>query len=346
MYNGRKVPKAASFLLPSYKVLESRDIRASQLSYGVIAQPNRMFSSADFAVQLAEVTWSQGRLIYTDLRGTAVQVAVARGREVSIGLLTDGLAEVTQNFTHRTLMSGEALLYLPADDGVNVLQDAKVFSIRIPIGRNRLIQMRGRPFKVVETIDRRLDRDTAEDLLAICMFFAQEAERCFGRVHARVHLGALGQALNERVLHFLERLTPLREESDPSLIEICHRCDQAIEESNLHYSARELAELACCSERQLYRAFSKITDTTPMDYQRRSHLIRVRSHALVGSEEAPQVSAIARQFGFGSAAALQRAYRQEFGQSLLEFVEHRRRVIADTLRRTGITQGPPARQTV
>lgn len=322
---------SAPFLLPNYKLFETRSLSGLEAQYSELTQPNRLFqASAEIFVRLAQVAWTQGRITYSELRGKIINASVSPGREVVVGVLEEGNAEVMHNLVPRSMRVGDVILYLPGDECVHLLDNIKIFSLRVPIGHERLIRLRSRPFKSAAMINRRLEHSTALDLGSLCRFMAHEAERVHGLPSGPDQIEAIGLALTERVLRIVEQHSP-SQEVDPSMLQICRTCDTAIESAHRHYSAHELSDIACCSHRQLYRAFASIADSTPIDYQRRVHLTRARSYALRNADRSVSLSRLAEKFGFGSAAQLRKAYLDEFGQTPAESVHHRREVIAQML---------------
>ncbi len=328
-----------NFLLPNYKILETRSLGALEAQYSDLTQPNRFFQASEsFHVRLAQVGWSQGRITYSELCGKIINASVSPGKEVVVGVLGDGHAEVMHNLIPRSMKKGDVILYLPGDESVHLLDNTRIFSVRVPISHARLIRMRGRPFKSTEAIDRRVERSAALDVESLSRYLASEAERVHGLPSGADQIDSIGLALTERVLRIIDQHSSSQREVDPGMLEICRTCDFAIESTNQHYSAHELSEIACCSHRQLYRAFSLIADSTPMDYQRRVHLARARSFALRNADSSVSMQRLAEKFGFGSASQLRKAYVDEFGQTPADSVRHRREVVADMLRQAQTEQ--------
>ena len=87
-------------------------------------------------------------------------------------------------------------------------------------------------------------------------------------------------------------------------------------ERNVHRAVgiEELSRVACLSPRSLQMAFAECFDAGPMTYSRRVRLSRARQELTTSDPREVQVSDLVARWGFPSASAFTRLYRQNFGE--------------------------------
>jgi AraC-like DNA-binding protein len=87
-------------------------------------------------------------------------------------------------------------------------------------------------------------------------------------------------------------------------------------ERNVHRAVGigELSRIACLSSRSLQMGFAECFDIGPMTYSRRVRLSRAREELTTSDPREVQVSDLVARWGFPSASAFTRLYRQSFGE--------------------------------
>lgn len=308
-----------------FRATSAEDI---QTHLGSDDQPRRFFEFGPTGLQdvsYARLAWSTGLLTFSQVRGSLINLAAGVGRELVVGLPTFGTPVLYLNGHRKELPARTAVMLLPGDSVVHVLQDCSMFVLRVPLASSLLFRIESMPFKYRAEKPRFFDLATSEDLLHIMEFLAAEYDR--NPEASAEQTEVLGSALVARALIPVRTIFGERRDVDPTHLELCLKAHQALwEDPARRLRIQELAAEVQCSVRQLYRAFEAVGDTTPADFELRSRLNRVRAHLMTMSRPL-NTARLARQNGFTNFRSLSAGYRAEFGESPEETILARQRIL-------------------
>lgn len=320
-------PETRLAFLNDYLRVHANSISELTSKYEEPGQPRLLVPKGPLGLQsasLAAVSWKTGTLAYGEVRGGLINAGAVTGREFLVGLVVSGSVKVFLNGDMEKVSPGQAIVFLPGDECVQVFKNSGQFTLRIPTSSVAQFRLQSLPFRSKRLFRRILPSTTAEDILKLVAFMSEEASRLAKSSEGpSTHIEVLGQALVSRAAHLVEQLTGDLE-PDSEMVRICIRCNETLWDNIAHHvSAGALADAACCSERQLYRAFDSVANSTPIEFALRTRLNFARSLLVANGSEEVSIAAIARTCGLGSAKRLVEAYGAEFGESPLETKERR-----------------------
>jgi len=291
-----------------------------------LTQPARMYALDDGPVtaRVSLARFQNAELFYTEISGNLINASAMDGNDFVIGILLAGSVELFQNHTWKSYRPNDGMIFLPGDTALIVLRSARTFSLRLSGKSETYLKIKALPFKDHERFERTLGTPDATDFSRLLRFCADE----FDRLHASgqtasPQIEALGKAIWERARAQMQSMLRLQG-SDPAHVEICSDVDTFLAQHPMRkLVTQELAEIAHCSVRQLYRAFQSVTDLSPGEYALRTRgeyalrtrLFRARSRLLSSVGNGRVIGLIARQHGFSSSSKFSEAYSREFGET-------------------------------
>lgn len=308
--------------IDSYRRLADRDGRSR-----LVLPAGTGFGSA----LVGTVSWPFGSLSYGELTGGLVSVAASGRPEAVFGVLLEGSAVLAVNGSRFRLDAGEAVVLLPGDAAVQSFQDAKLFVLRLDLLGAIGFQVNAVPYGVWLKCDRKLTSDSADDLLSLFRFVANEVERTDGRRDvSSTQIASIGQAISARCQDELVSRMQFKAIEDRGLLAICQKAAEALETTETSRpTTREIGLATGYSVRQLHRAFAVVASTTLGQFAHRWRMIRGRS-VVVSSPNAPEtVRQAAECAGFGAVTTFSRAYRAMFRESPNDTVAYIRDSLED-----------------
>lgn len=315
-------------------ILRSKRLSDLQEEYVRLSPTSHIFSVRNSPVRatLCSAKCGDAILSYSQVSGTLGNLSTGPSEFIVFGLVLKGRAKTYSDSGEVQLSAGDGQLFLPGDKVIHVLENCYSFTLRMQTASDMTIWLKARPFKAVKDIVRVLESEDAQDLIRLIEFFSLEHDRSIGKPEESEQIETIGAAVVQRATKELQKICGYAGGYDPPLLNICLDVDSAIQNhSEKPLSAPEMAERAKCSIRQLYRAFDSIGAVTPIDYQMRVRLTRVRSEVASPRDVRMPLSTIAVRAGFGSVTKLKRSYYDEFGEFPEETAERRDRLLARVL---------------
>ncbi len=309
-----KYLQSASTIRTGVSTEFQRYVSSDFASTEVLVDPSQ---SAAFCMARLDIAGVQ--LYYTEIEGSYVRVATSLATEVTFALITSGKYAVRYDDEGLTLLEGQGCLRLPGELNVQAGTDVQGFTPRIPVDDATLFRLRAWPHRKLQSFSHRLADSECSDLVRLSQFLSLEHERLTSRgvVGDPTQLRVLGQALRARAMAVVEGMTGLHSEPTPEMVRICLAVDGYLR-STLpeRHTAEDLARAGLCSLRQLYRAFDEVAGTSPSDYQVRTKLQLIRQEVVktLDLEADLGLEGLARRFGLSGERALERLYREEFGE--------------------------------
>lgn len=277
------------------------------------------------------IQWEDAGLTCSQLRGRLLNASSQSDRQLTFASIVQGRATMCLNGKTFPVASGQSICYLPGDGAVQLVEDTTSFAVRILLGSDELIRMKALPFRQRVALRRRLSDAESVDLIRFIEFLCLEYDRrmeLYGEAGAQVKV--LQTALVSRCSEILESIAGKPAHADPVMLEICRTCDIAISErEGRAMQAEDLAYLANCSLRQLYRAFESVTGISPVEYQLRARLCRARALILDAAEERKEIPKLITHLGFPSFGRFASAYANEFGEAPNDTAIKRQQVLEE-----------------
>lgn len=325
-----------SVFLSRSLVFSGTSLAEIEASLNSSTQPRSFYEFNEVGLRRAaysSASWSNGTVTFGLVEGGLINVSSAAGSEVVVGLPVYGSVTVHLNSVRSCLEPEEGMILLPGDAAIQALMDCGIFGVRIPISTSLLFRIGSMPYRVRSTKSRLLDANVAGDLIRLTRFFAEEHDRIAVREPSdRLQAELIGRALVERTLVPIRKAFGDDTQADNAHLEICLRCERALDTlSSKSVTAEDLAEIACCSVRQLYRAFDSVANSTPAEYDLRKRLNRARAALLATESLGSGMADLATRFGFSNPRQLSREYTREFEESPDQTV-NQRKLILDRVR--------------
>lgn len=240
-----------------------------------------------------------------------MSVSAADGASAIVGFCLDGCATIWLGDEPVTLSAGNALTFMPGDHTLQFFSDTTLLTVRVPVGTSGLLSLASQRFKTSLAGERTLSQTDSADIFRLATFACEEIDRSLlGGSNASLMVRALATRIRTALA---SKLPPSAEESS-GRYQIClsaHR--HLLTNLHSHVSLNELAHAACCSLRQLHRAFDEVVGITPADFVARVQLRHIRSEIVAGARLKPMNRTQSR------------AYEREFGETPAETLEVQRR---------------------
>lgn len=303
--------------------------RANQFAaFNTSGQPTSYYSPAGSRTQFlsSTVTTPLARIIYSEIKGRLVVCPSAPGWQIPFGTLLDGRAELIRGSSRTPLKLGETLIVLPGDDVAYELVESSSFALRAMRGTELLYRIKAMPFCLRKKVSRILSPNDSKDLLQLFRFISVEHERLSleSEPEASDQLLILVDAAVSRAAKIVRRMLDLPDPSAPEYLGVVKRCDDHIVANpGRVLNAKEMAEVAFCSVRQLYRAFEAISKCSPIEYQERCRLLELRSAQLNTCSAPDDFLLVALNHGFYNTSKLEKDYTREFGESPYDVIRRR-----------------------
>lgn len=304
--------------LARHVLFQTHRIEEGQARWSSAAQPARIrLIEEPFQASVSRVVLPNGVFFYTQIQGTYSVRTMQLGQSYSLMLLTEGHGEWTWNpaGTPMLLRPGAVILTAPGVDISYTVSQPSGFTAKIGMDSIDRIRFLGLPYQRRAEISGLLcDADTV-DVANLMLFLASEIERKPPKEgDAWSQHSTIMEALSKRSLMLLrQRLEPMESVSEGDIVTIS-QCDRAICEAQGRLrSMAQLSQDVPWSERQIYRAFSRICNCPPSDYMRRVAMIRARCMLEIIDPPVRHISIVATELGYGTLRSFLRDYRAEFG---------------------------------
>ncbi len=317
-------------------VLQSDDLQEMAAFQSDQVNQTRLFARADMRpeVTMSLVEMSGVRFFGLQIRRKFVRDTDNPATDVGFAVMFSGTANILSHEESIDLSTGDCLISLPSDTGIQESTDVLAIIARTSMHGAAMLQLRAMPFSSRKLLSRKLSPEVAGDLSRTLLFFAEEYDRTSSR-EGQVpgeHILQLAGFVKRRLTQVCMEHVGVREVEHEEALRICLACDALLRENEFRVTVEQLASNALCSIRQVHRAFETLLDISPSAYAWRTRLQHVRADLLRTSGTNQPPSEIAAKFGFNVYPRFLKSYEIEFGESPSDTQSRKERLLRSTVK--------------
>lgn len=277
-----------------------------------------LLADGPFDMLIAGAEVDSSRIYYVESSSTYRVRSCMTGSFISIAAILGGSFTLERGERAETGEAGTVFLLVPGVEISYVARQVRGIGARIGLHDISRVRVKALPHQKRTDLAQFFSPTEGADFYRLLSFLVSEIER-FGPTEGPppLQLRLLTQMLTERVsAHVAEALGPCPELNQHEL-EVVLKCESIIEaHPQEFFSVRELSSAVGWSERQIYRAFEGICDCTPVEFIRRSKLIRARGMMWNTHLPALSMNELALQIGYRNFRRFTHEMAQEFPEEM------------------------------